>query len=54
MGKVEIDNFSFLTRDIFNKISEVFIEKYSRIHMTFVQIASFDWLSWQKKYYIFY
>ena len=44
MGKEEIDNFS-VSLGIFGFFfTEMFIEKSSMFHMTFVQIALFDWL----------
>ena len=50
MGKEEIDNF-FLSKwrylDFFS--TEMFIEKSSTFHMTFVQIGEFDWLSGRQK-----
>ena len=45
MGKEEIDNFFCLTGDIWIFFTEMFIEKSSMIHTTFVQIALFNWLS---------
>ena len=45
MGKEEIDNFFCLIGDIWIFFStEMFIEKSSMFHTTFVQIALFDWL----------
>ena len=44
LGKEEIDNFS-VSLGIFGFFfTEMFIEKSSMFHMTFVQIALFDWL----------
>ena len=39
MGKEEIDNFFYLE----NFFTEMFIEKSSTFHTTFVQIGEFDW-----------
>ena len=45
MGKVDFDNFCCLIGDIWIVFFTVmFIEKSCKFHMTFVQIASFDWL----------
>ena len=50
MGKKEIDNFFCLIGDIWIFIfTEMFIDKSSTFHMTFVKIGEFDWLlGWQK------
>ena len=54
MGKEEIDNFFCLIGDIWKKkITEMFIEKSSMFHTTFVQIGEFDWLSARHKGSIF-
>ena len=53
MGKEEIDNFS-VSLEIFGTfLTEMFIEKSSTFHMTFVQIGEFDWLSGRQKGSIF-
>ena len=44
MGKEEIDIFFCLIGDIWIFFTEMFIEKSSMFHATFVQIALFDWL----------
>ena len=49
MGKEEIDNFFCLIRDILIFFTEIIIENSSVFHMTFVQIALFDWLTGQHK-----
>ena len=50
MGKVEICSF-FLPkwRYLKKKITEMFIEKSTMFHITFVQIGVFDWLSGRQK-----
>ena len=53
MGKEEIDNFFCLIEDILICFTEMFIEKSSMFHMTFVQIGEFDGLSWRQKGSIF-
>ena len=54
MGKEEIDNFFCLIGDIWNFFfTEMFIEKSSTFHTTFVQIDEFDWLSARHKGSIF-
>ena len=53
MGKEEIDNFFCLIGDIWIFFTEMFIEKSSTFHMTFVQIGEFDWLSARHKWSIF-
>ena len=54
MGKEEIDNFFCLIGDIWIFFfTEMFIEKSSTFHATFVQIGEFDWLSAQRKGSIF-
>ena len=49
MGKEEIDNIFCLIGDIRIFFTEMFIEKSSTFHMTFVQIGEFDWLSGRQK-----
>ena len=54
MGKEEIDNFFCLIGDIWIFfLTEMFIEKSSTFHATFVQIGEFDWLSGRQKGSIF-
>ena len=53
MGKVEIDNFFCLNGDVWIFFTEMFIEKCSTFHETFVQIAEFDWLPGRQKGLIF-
>ena len=54
MGKVKNCNFFCLNGDIWNFFfTEMFIEKSSTFHMTFVQIGVFDWLSGRQKGTIF-
>ena len=53
MGKVEICNFFCLNGDIWIFFTEMFIEKSSTFHITFVQIVVFDWLSGRQKGSIF-
>ena len=49
MGRVEIDNFS-VSMGIFGFLfTDMFIEKSSLLHMTFAQIAEFDWLPGRQK-----
>ena len=49
MGKEEIEFFFCLIGDIWIFFTEMFIEKSSTFHMTFVQIGEFDWLLGGKK-----
>ena len=49
MGKVKIDNFSFLIGDIWNLFLQNFFQLSSTFHMSFVQIAEFIWLPGQQK-----
>ena len=51
MGKE--DNFFCLIGDILIFFTEMFIEKSSKFHMSFVQIGEFDWLSGRQKGSIF-
>ena len=53
MAKEEIGNFFCLIGDILIFFTEMFIEKPSTFHMTFVQIGEFDWLSGPQKGPIF-
>ena len=53
MGKEETDNFFCLIGDIWIFFTEMFIEKSSTFHTTFVQIGEFDWLSARQKGSIF-
>ena len=50
MGKVEIGIYFCVIADISKKgVTEMFLGKSSTNYMNFVQIADFDWLSWQHK-----